>query len=184
MTAPDPTPSSPSPVFDILRVYLKDLSLEQPAPNGTVQLTQEPEINVRIEVGRQALEENSGHFEVFVRGHLHATFKAPAVQNPDQNAADTQDAEKTLFLVEAKQAGIFRALHFSAADLEQLLEVNCPHILFPYLRSALANAIMNAGFPPIQLAEVNFQALWAQRKARQNAPEGQAQPAAQASQGS
>jgi preprotein translocase subunit SecB len=71
--------------------------------------------------------------------------------------------EKTVFLVEAHQAGIFQVRNLPRESIEPVLGVTCPNILFPYLREAVSDAIVRAGFPAFLLAPVNFEALYQQR---------------------
>src|SRR4029077_19048586 len=71
--------------------------------------------------------------------------------------------DRVAFLTEAKQAGIFDIRNIPAEQIDPLVGIACPTILFPYLRSNIADAITRAGFPPIHLAEINFQALYEQR---------------------
>src|SRR5579862_5096873 len=83
--------------------------------------------------------------------------------------------DKVAFLIEAKQAGIFDIRNIPAEQVDPLVGIACPTILFPYLRSNIADAITRAGFPPIHLAEINFQALYEQRLAQMGGQDGAAQ---------
>jgi preprotein translocase subunit SecB len=149
------------PVFNIQRVYLKDLSLEQPN-SPAIFLEQElPTVEVEIDVKADRLAD--GVYETTVAGTVTAKVK-----------------DKVAFLIEAKQAGIFEIRNLPLEQLDPLMGIACPTILFPYLRSNIADAVTRAGFPPIHLAEINFQALYEQRlaqlqqQAAQGAPEGSA----------
>jgi preprotein translocase subunit SecB len=84
-------------------------------------------------------------------------------------------SDKVAFLIEAKQAGIFDIRNIPADQIDPLVGIACPTILFPYLRSNIADAITRAGFPPIHLAEINFQALYEQRLAQLGSQDGAAQ---------
>lgn len=143
------------PVFSIEKLYVKDLSLEVPnAPN--VFLEQEgPSINVELHNTVSAAGE--GLYNVV----LTVTVTA-------------KREEKTYFLVEAGQAGIFQIRNVPQENLDAILGVTCPTILFPYVREVISDAINRAGFPPVLLAPVNFEALYQQR-AEQS---GQEAPAA------
>jgi preprotein translocase subunit SecB len=141
------------PVFQIQRVYLKDLSLEQPNSPGIFLEQEAPSIEVSLDVGAEQLSE--GIVESTVTVTVTAKIK-----------------DKIAFLVEGKQAGIFEARNIPAEQLDPLLGIGCPNILYPYLRSNIADAITRAGFPPIHLTEINFEAFYQQRL--QNVAEQQA----------
>jgi preprotein translocase subunit SecB len=141
------------PVFQIQRVYLKDLSLEQPNSPGIFLEQEAPSIEVSLDVGAEQLAE--GVVESTVTVTVTAKIK-----------------DKIAFLVEGKQAGIFEARNIPADQLDPLLGIGCPNILYPYLRSNIADAITRAGFPPIHLTEINFEAFYQQRM--QNIAEQQA----------
>lgn len=147
------------PIFQIQRVYLKDLSLEQPNSPGIFLEQEAPSIEVALDVGAEQLAE--GIVESTVTVTVTAKIK-----------------DKIAFLVEGKQAGIFEARNIPADQLDPLLGIGCPNILYPYLRSNIADAITRAGFPPIHLTEINFEAFYQQRM--QNAAEQQAKLQAEA----
>jgi preprotein translocase subunit SecB len=138
------------PFFNIQRVYLKDLSLEQPNSPAIFLEQEMPSVEVEVDVKAERLAE--GIFEILVTGTVTAKV-----------------AEKVAFLIEAKQAGIFDIRNIPADQIDPLVGIACPTIIFPYLRSNVADAITRAGFPPIHLAEINFQALYEQRLAQFNA---------------
>lgn len=141
------------PFFNIQRIYLKDLSLEQPNSPAIFLEQTMPSVEVEVDVKAERLADNV--FEILVTGTVTAKI-----------------AEKVAFLIEAKQAGIFDIRNIPAEQLDPLIGIACPTILFPYLRSNIADAITRAGFPPIHLAEINFQALYEQRVAQLNAGQG------------
>jgi preprotein translocase subunit SecB len=132
------------PVFSIEKVYVKDASIESPNSPQVFLEPAQPQVEVQLQNGVQRL--NDALFEVVVT--VTVTAKA---------------GEKTLFLVEAAQAGIFRIQHVPEADLEPILGVGCPNILFPYAREVVADLIGRAGFPAIHLQPVNFEAMYAAR---------------------
>jgi preprotein translocase subunit SecB len=138
------------PFFNIQRVYLKDLSLEQPNSPAIFLEQEMPSVEVEVDVKAERLAESI--FEVIVTGTVTAKV-----------------AEKVAFLIEAKQAGIFDIRNIPDDQVDPLVGIACPTIIFPYLRSNIADAITRAGFPPIHLAEINFQALYEQRLAQLNA---------------
>ena len=129
------------PVFQIQRVYLKDLSLEQPnSPQILIEQGQ-PAVDVYLGVEVQPLAD--GVFEVAVSATV-----------------TTKLGDRTLFLCEAKQAGIFEIRNIDADQMQPILGIACPGIVYPYLRAVVADIISRAGFPPVHLAEVNFQAMY------------------------
>ncbi|MFD1558943.1 protein-export chaperone SecB [Paraburkholderia silviterrae] len=132
------------PFFNIQRIYLKDLSLEQPNSPAIFLEQDMPSVEVEVDVKAERLAESV--FEILVTGTVTAKVK-----------------DKIAFLIEAKQAGIFDIRNIPAEQVDPLVGIACPTILFPYLRSNIADAITRAGFPPIHLAEINFQALYEQR---------------------
>lgn len=147
--APDTTP-----VFSIEKIYVKDLSLEVPnAPHCFLEREQ-AQINLQMQTGGEAVGE--GIFNVILT--LTVTAKV---------------GEKTQFLVEAAQSGIFQIRNVPQEELEPIVAVACPNILFPYARETISDAVARAGFPPVLLAPVNFEAIYRQRLEQQAA-----QPAA------
>ena len=132
------------PLFTIEKLYVKDLSLEVPnAPD--VFLSQEgPGIN--IELNNAASSVSEGVYNVVLTVTVTAKHE-----------------DKTYFLVEAGQAGIFQIRNVPQENLDAILGITCPTILFPYVREVISCAINSAGFPPVLLAPVNFEALYQQR---------------------
>ena len=147
-----------SPVFQIQRVYLKELSLEQ--PNSPDILLNQAQPGVEIQLGVDAKPVADGLYEITVTATVH-----------------TKIEEKTVFLVEARQAGIFEIRNIQSEQLGSILGIACPQIVYPYLRSNVADIIQRAGFPPVHMAEINFQAMYEQQQA-----EAKAQAAVQAPQ--
>jgi preprotein translocase subunit SecB len=132
------------PVFQIQRVYLKDMSLEQPNSPAIFLEQEPPKLDIAVDVGAEAITE--GIFESTVTITLTAKIN-----------------DKVAFLVECKQAGIFEVRNVPADQLDPLLGIGCPNILYPYLRANIADAVTRAGFPPVHLAEINFDAYYQQR---------------------
>ena len=135
-----------TPVFQIQRVYLKDLSLEQ--PNSPAILLEQAQPSVDIQLGVQATPVAEGIFEVAVTATVQ-----------------TKIEDKTVFLVEAKQAGIFEIRNLPEEQMGAVVGIACPQIVYPYLRASVADTITRAGFPPVHLAEINFQAMYEQQQA-------------------
>lgn len=132
------------PVFQIQRVYLKDMSLEQPNSPAIFLDQDAPSIEVAVDVGVERLAETI--FESTVTITVTAKVK-----------------DKVAFLVEGKQAGIFEAANIPPEQLDPLLGIGCPNIIYPYLRANMADVITRAGFPPVHLAEINFEVFYQQR---------------------
>jgi len=135
------------PVFQIQRVYLKDLSLEQ--PNSPAILLEQEQPTVDIQLGVDAQPVTDGIFEITVSATVQ-----------------TKIQDKTVFLVEAKQAGIFEIRNLPAEQMGPILGIACPQIVYPYLRGNVADVIQRGGFPPVHLAEINFQAMFEQQQAQ------------------
>jgi preprotein translocase subunit SecB len=141
----------PQPTFQIEKIYVKDLSLEIPAgPQAFMQQAQ-PQLEVQINTAGGSFAE--GYYEVSVSATVTA-----------------KNAERTLFLAEAVQAGIFSVRNVPAGELDPLLNIGCPTILFPYLRETISDLVNRGGFPPVLLAPVSFEALYVQRLQQQGAP--------------
>lgn len=136
------------PTFSIEKIYVKDLSLKIPNAPQVFLERESPEIDLQLNLGAQQLEE--GIFESSITVTVTAKL------------ADS----KTMFLVEATQAGIFQIRHIPAEELDPILGVACPNILFPYLRETVSDVVNRAGFPPVLLSPINFDALYAQRVAQ------------------
>ncbi|GLT20603.1 MULTISPECIES: protein-export chaperone SecB [Zoogloea] len=138
------------PVFSIEKLYVKDLSLEVPNAPQIYLEREAPQINVQLRTEGNGIDE--GVFEVT----LTVTVTA---QLPE---------DKTVFLVEVAQCGIFQIRNVPQEDLEPIMMIGCANILFPYAREAVSDAVTRAGFQPVLLAPVNFEALFQQN--RQQAP--------------
>jgi len=132
------------PVFQIQRVYLKDVSLEQPNSPAILTQPEQPSVDIQLSVAHAQLVE--GVFEVTVTATVH-----------------TKIEDKTVFLVEAKQAGIFEIRNLPEEQMGQVVGIACPQIIYPYLRGNVADVVQRAGFPPVHLAEINFQMLYQQQ---------------------
>jgi preprotein translocase subunit SecB len=136
------------PVFQIQRVYLKEASLEQ--PNSPAILLQQEQPSVDIQLGVEAQQVVEGMFEIAVTATV-----------------TTKIQDKTVFLVEAKQAGIYEIRNIPQDQMQPILGIACPQIIYPYLRGNVADIVTRAGFPPVHLAEINFQAMYEQQQADQ-----------------
>ncbi len=138
------TEQSKEPGFRIQRIYLKDVSLEQPNAPQILLVASEPQVQVEIDISAAPLSE--GIFEVALSSTVTAKVDG-----------------KVLFLVEAKQAGIFEFSNIPVEQIDPMLGIACPTILYPYLRSNIADIISRAGFQPIHLNEINFHGMYEQR---------------------
>ena len=136
------------PVFQIQRVYLKEASLEQ--PNSPAILLEQEQPTVDIQLGVNASPVAEGVFEVTVTATVQTKIK-----------------ERTVFLVEASQAGIFEIRNLPEEQMGPIMGIACPQIVYPYLRGNVADMIQRAGFPPVHLSEINFQAMYEQQQAAQ-----------------
>ena len=136
------------PVFSIEKVYVKDLSLELPNAPQIFLEREQPAVEVGLQSEANGL--GDGIFEVV----LTVTVTAKV-------------GEKTQFLVEAAQAGIFQIRNVPDEEVEPVVAIACPNILFPYAREAVSDIITRAGFQPVLLAPVNFEALYRQRQEQQ-----------------
>ena len=138
------------PVFNIEKIYVKDISLEIPnAPNIFLE-RESPQIDVQLNTQTEKIEGDI--YEVLI-----------------SNTVTAKIGEKVMFLIEAKQAGIFRLSNLPQDDVESVLAVMCPNILFPYLRELVSNIAVRAGFAPVLLNPVNFDMLYHQHKQEQAA---------------
>ena len=139
--------SDEQPVFQIQRVYLKEASLEQPNSHAILLEQEPPAVDIQLGVEAQPLAE--GIFEVCVSATVQTKIK-----------------DKTVFLVECKQAGIFELRNLPQEQMGPLMGIACPQIVYRYLRGNVSDIITRAGFPPVHLAEINFQAMYEQQQAQ------------------
>jgi preprotein translocase subunit SecB len=141
------------PVFTIEKVYIKDVSLEVPnAPHVFLQ-REAPQVGIELTNSARAIGE--GVFEVDIT--VTVTSKVE---------------ENTVFLVEVAQAAIFQIRNVPDENMEPILAVTCPNILFPYVRETVSDLVTRAGFPPVFLNPINFEALFMQQKQQQQAEQG------------
>jgi preprotein translocase subunit SecB len=138
------------PSFQIEKIYVKDVSLEIPGAPQVFLEAQGPQLE--IQVRNESAQFADGLFEVTVTVTVTA-----------------KTGDKTQFLAEAAQAGIFSVRNVPPADLEPLLAIACPTILYPYARETISDLVTRGGFPPVLLAPVSFEALYAQRMQQQAA---------------
>jgi preprotein translocase subunit SecB len=135
------------PVFSIEKLFVKDLSVEVPNAPRIFLERDAPQVEIQMNTVANPIDE--GYFEVVVSVTVTAKL-----------------AEKTVFLVEASQGGVFQIRNVPQAELEPVLGITCPNILYPYVREVISDAVVRAGFAPVVLNPVNFEAIFqAQREA-------------------
>jgi preprotein translocase subunit SecB len=144
-----------TPVFNIQRMYLKDLSLEQPNSPQILLEQGQPQVDINLQMGAEQVAD--GVYEITVTATVTAKVK-----------------DKTLFLVEAKQAGIFEIRNVPEEQKQGILSIVCPQMIYPYLRAIVSDVCTRAGFPPILLTEVNFQAMFEAQREQLEAAAAQA----------
>ena len=140
------------PLFNVEKLYVKDLSLEVPHAPAIFLERESPQIDLQMHSQASTIED--GVFEVVIT----VTVTAKLLEK-----------DKILFLIEAKQAGIFRIQNLPQEELDSVLGVVCPNILFPYLREVVSNASVRAGFSPVLLSPINFDLLYQQKMQQQQA---------------
>ncbi len=136
------------PVFNMDKIYVKDISLEIPHAPQIFLERENPQIEVQLQTAAASIDE--GVNEVTVTATVTAKI-----------------GEKVMFLIEVKQAGIFTLRNLPEAEIEPVLAVMCPNILFPYLREVVSDVSVRAGFAPVMLNPINFDGLYQQNKQQQ-----------------
>jgi preprotein translocase subunit SecB len=143
LSAQPPQPQTQAS-FQIEKIYAKDVSLE--IPNAPQVFTEQIQPQLEVQIATQMSNFAEGLYEVTVS----ATVTAKA-------------GERTVFLAEAVQAGIFSLRNVPQQELDPLLGIGCPTIVFPYLRETISDLVVRGGFPPVLLSPVSFEALYMQR---------------------
>jgi preprotein translocase subunit SecB len=138
------------PVFTIEKLYVKDLSLEVPGAPAIYRQREAPQVEVSMNNAANRIDD--GHFEVVINITITAKLK-----------------DKTVFLVETAYGGVFQIRNVPDAEIETVLGVTCPNILFPYLREVVSETISRAGFPPVVLHPMNFEAIFKATKEKAEA---------------
>ena len=136
------------PIFNMDKIYVKDLSLEIPHAPKIFMGRDNPQVDIQLHTQAGSVEE--GVFEVVVTATVTAKI-----------------GEKIMFLIEVKQAGIFQIRNVPTDELEPILAVMCPNILFPYLREVVSDVVMRGGFAQVLLNPINFDALYQQQRQQQ-----------------
>lgn len=136
------------PVFGIEKLYVKDLSVEVPNSPEVFLEQEAPQVSIQLNTSGRGVGE--GVYEVVLTVTVTAAI-----------------GEKTVFLVEVGQAGVFRIVNVPEEQLDPLIAIACPNVLFPYARETISDAVTRAGFQPIVLQPVNFEAMYMQRMQEQ-----------------
>ncbi len=154
-TAPEAAPQEEALQFAVQRIYLKDASLEMPNAPEIFLAPEAPQVDIQLDVSEHGLAQPD-LYEVVVRATVTAKTKI-------------NNEERTVFLVECKQAGIFLLKGFQEEHKTMVLGITCPSTIYPYLRSNVSDLLTRAGMPPVYLGEINFEAYFAQRMQEQQA---------------
>lgn len=144
---------SPQPTFAIEKVFLKDLSVEVPNAPEVFLEREAPTMEVNISSAGRAVQD--GLYEVVLTVTITARIK-----------------EKTVFLVEAAQAGVFQIRNVPFEDMGPLLGIACPNTLFPYARETISSVTARAGFQPVMLAPMSFEGIYQQQLQRLQEQQG------------
>ena len=153
------TPAGPGPAaqpgqaqFRVAAQYTKDFSFENPgAPQSLMQQQAQPTMNIQINVNPKQLSNTDFEVELKLDGKAEAN-------------------NQVLFAFELSFAGMFRVQNVPTEQVQPIVLIECPRILFPFAREIVATSVRNGGFPPLMLDPIDFVALYQQRLAQQNAP--------------
>jgi preprotein translocase subunit SecB len=144
-------------IFNIEKIYVKDLSLEiSDAPLVFLE-SEAPKIDMQLHIDDKNIKES-----------MHEVVLTVTI------TAKTKD--KTLFLIEVQQAGVFQIINIEEAEMLPILNIVCPNVIFPYMRETISDIVTRAGFPPVILSPVNFEALFNESKQKATL-NGSVQPA-------
>ncbi len=146
------TAAPQQPMFNIEKLYVKDLSLEIPHAPGIFLERESPQIGLQMHSKANTIED--GIFEVSITVTVTAKL---------------EEKDKVMFLIEATQSGIFRINNMPQEELEPVLGVVCPNILYPYLREVVSDLSVRAGFAPVLLSPINFDMMYHQKLQQQQA---------------
>ncbi|HEC12393.1 MAG TPA: protein-export chaperone SecB [Acidiferrobacteraceae bacterium] len=136
--------------FNLQKTYIKDVSFESPlSPDVFIQQVS-PQIDIQVNIDHGILDDKNAVFEVVLTGTVTAKLD-----------------DKTVFLTEVHQAGVFQIKGVGDAELDMVLEIACPNILLPFLREAIADLVTKGGFPQLLLNPINFEVLYQQKQEAQ-----------------
>lgn len=139
------------PVFSLDKIYVRDISLEVPNAPKIFLNREQPNIELNLNFKAETIED--GVYEIILHANINAKIK-----------------EEQMFLIEVEQIGIFQIRNITGSQLELLHNIECPGIIFPYLRETVTDLTTRAGFLPVVLAPVNFAFLYQQKQQSQNVP--------------
>jgi len=142
-----------APVFALEKIYVRDSSYESPNAPDVFLNGKPPEVAVQLSIENRAVAADQGVHEVV----LSVTVTA-------------KSEDKTVFLAEVHQAGLFRIQNVPADDLPKVLEIACPNVLLPFVRQAVNDLVEAGGFPQLLISPVNFEALYLQKHAAGSPP--------------
>lgn len=138
--------AEPEILFNLERIYVKDLSFEAPTTPQAFLEKSAPEVAIQLGIEHSQVSQGDGLFEVILSITVTATL-----------------AGKTVFLAEAKQAGLFRIQGVPTEELAKVLEITCPSILLPFAREVINGLVEKGGFPQLLINPINFEALYQQK---------------------
>jgi preprotein translocase subunit SecB len=138
--------------FSLEKLYIKDVSFEAPNAPGVFLEQTESKVDVSMDLNHRKIDEEQGIFEAV----LHLTVSAA-------------HEDRSIFLVEVQQAGLFRIKGVPDDQMLPVLEISCPNILLPYAREVISSLVGHGGFPPLLVNPINFEALFQQRYAQESA---------------
>ena len=148
------TDQQAQPVFNIEKIYVKDLSVE--VPNAPAIFLERDAPQMEMQINTQSAQVDEGIYQSIITLTISAKIN-----------------DKTAFVVELQQGGIFRIQNLPPEALEPALAIGCPNILFPYARESVSDAVLKAGFPPLLLQPVTFEALYLQQQQAASQAAGQ-----------
>ena len=145
-------PNPTQPVFVVEKLFVKDLSVE--VPNAPKIYLEREAPQVEIQMNNTANPIDDGYYEVLLTVTVTAKF-----------------GDKPAFLVEVTQGSVFQIRNVPPGEIDVVLGITCPNILYPYAREVVSDAVVRAGFPPVILSPINFEAIYqARQQERQAAP--------------
>lgn len=144
-------------VFNLEKIYVKDSSFEVPNAPQVFLEAQAPEVAVQLAIKHSRINPEQALYEVV----LAVTVTA-------------KHADKSVFLAETHQAGLFRVAGVPEHELPKVLEIACANVLLPFARQVLSSLIESGGFPQLLISPINFEALYLQKQQQAAAPQAAA----------
>ena len=166
-TSPESAAAPATPPLMVNIQYVKDLSFEVPnAPAVYASLRSQPNVNINLDVQVRRIQEGQDVFEVTLAVRAEATEPVAAPAANGQGTPAPAAPGPVVFIAELAYAGIFTLTGIPDANIEPVLVVECPRLLFPYARNILADVTRDGGFPPVLLQPIDFVQLWQNRQAQ------------------